>query len=108
MTPYLLVNAKMEGVNVPPQHVENGKIVLNIATGAVGSLSLGNDCIEFSARFGGMPMEVVIPVSAVMAIYARENGQGMMFNENDNGGGDETLPNSSRATPSRSHLKVIK
>jgi len=111
MTPYLLVNAKMEGVNVPHQYVENGKIVLNIAAGAVGSLSLGNESIGFNARFGGVPTELEIPVSAVMAIYARENGQGMMFNENDNGGGgDDALSSNSGATssPSRSHLKVIK
>ncbi len=108
MTPYLLVNANMTGVNVPQQYVENGKIVLNIAAGAVGSLSLGSDYIEFNARFGGVPTELVIPVPAVMAIYARENGQGMMFNENDNGGGDEPLLDSSGGGSSRPHLKVIK
>ncbi len=108
MTPYLLVNATVDGVNVPQQHIENGKIVLNIASGAVGALSLGNDYIEFGARFGGVPTELVIPISAVLAIYARENGQGMMFNENENGGvGDEALPGN-RGGSSRPHLKVIK
>ncbi len=110
MTPYLLVNARKDGVSVPHKYVDNGKIVLNIASGAVAALHLGNDYIGFNARFGGVSMELMIPVSAVMAIYARENGQGMMFNENDNGGGDGALPDgtgSSNGT-SRSHLKVVK
>ncbi len=106
MTPYLLVNANMEGVSVPHQYVENGKIILNITAGAVGALSLGDDYIEFNARFGGVSTELVIPVPSVMAIYARENGQGMMFNENENG--DDAPPSSSGGGSSRSHLKVIK
>ena len=110
MTPYLLVNAEMEGVDVPQEYVENGKIVLNIAAGAVGALSLGKDYIELGVRFAGVPTEVMIPVPAVMAIYARENGQGMMFNENDNGSGDgvRALPDGSGSSSSRSHLKVVK
>ncbi len=112
MTPHLLVNAEMEGVVVPRQYVDDGRIILNIAPAAVGSLSLGNDCIGFSARFGGAPMEVTLPVPAVMAIYARENGQGMMFSEGDEGGGGDGTSSDSRASgkpaSSRSHLKVIK
>ncbi len=112
MTPYLLVDAAKDEVVVPRQYVENGRIILNIAPSAVNSLSLGNEEITFKARFGGAAMEVMLPVSAVMAIYARENGQGMMFSESDEGGGgDENSPQSpspGKPAPSRSHLKVIK
>jgi len=112
MTPHLLVDAEMPEVIVPRQYVDNGKIVLNVAPAAVDSLRLENDYIGFRARFAGTPMEVMLPVSAVMAIYARENGQGMMFSEGDErGGGDERAPDSpspDKPTSSRSHLKVIK
>ena len=74
MTPHLLVNAEAPGVSVPKQHVRDGQIVLNINAAAVRDLRLGNDWIEFSARFGGVARSVQIPVPAVQAIYARENG----------------------------------
>ena len=83
LTPYILVDASDEDMVIPRQYVEDGKIVLNIAPMAVRSLTLGNDEIHFNARFSGQPMQVVIPVSHVMATYARENGQGMMFQEED-------------------------
>ncbi len=112
MTPHLLVDAEMPEVIVPRQYVDDGKIVLNVAPAAVDSLRLENDYIGFRARFAGTPMEVMLPVSAVMAIYARENGQGMMFSEGDErGGGDERAsdsPSPDKPTSSRSHLKVIK
>ena len=87
MTPHLLVNAEAPGVTVPRQHVREGQIVLNINAVAVRDLRLGNDWIEFSARFGGVARAVQIPVPAVQAIYARENGQGMAFG--DDKGSDE-------------------
>jgi len=111
MTPYLLVNADFEGVNVPREYVENGKIILNIASHACGSLLMGNEFVEFNARFSGRPTNLVVPVSAVLAIYAHENGQGMMFNESDSGGedGNDTPPDFPPGRgASRSHLKVIK
>lgn len=77
-TPYIAV-AVDRSVRVPPQHVVKGEIVLNIATDATGGLLMGNECIEFKARFGGVPQEIVVPVGRVIAIYARENGQGMAF-----------------------------
>jgi len=83
LTPYILVDASDEDMVIPRQYVEDGKIVLNIAPMAVRSLTLGNDEIHFNARFSGQPMQVVIPVSHVMATYARENGQGMMFQDED-------------------------
>jgi stringent starvation protein B len=83
-TPYLLVNAENEYAMVPQEYIEDGKIVLNINPSAVNDLQLGNDYVMFNARFNGKAMEVSVPVVAVLAIYARENGQGMMFDEKDN------------------------
>lgn len=80
LTPHLLADAIAAGVQVPQQHVKEGRIVLNIAPHAVHGLQLGNERIEFSARFGGVATGVVLPVSAVLGIYAAENGQGMVFN----------------------------
>jgi len=78
-TPYIVVDAGVQGVQVPTEHVANGQIVLNISPGAVRGLVVGNSSLEFSARFGGVPMQVFIPLQAVMAIYAKENGEGMVF-----------------------------
>jgi len=77
-TPYLAV-AVDRSVRVPLQHVVDGEIVLNVSTDATGGLSLGDEFIEFKARFGGVPQQVIVPVGRVSAIYARENGQGMAF-----------------------------
>jgi stringent starvation protein B len=81
LTPYVLVNAANEQAQVPRQFVDNGKIVLNLSPLAVNGLELGNEHVMFSARFSGKPMAVSFPVAAVLAIYAKENGQGMVFNE---------------------------
>ncbi|MBL3557147.1 MULTISPECIES: ClpXP protease specificity-enhancing factor [Marinobacter] len=78
-TPYIVVDAGIQGVQVPTEHVANGQIVLNISPGAVRGLVIGNGALEFSARFGGVPMQVFIPLQAVMAVYAKENGEGMVF-----------------------------
>ena len=78
-TPYVVVNADLEGVNVPEQYVKDGQIVLNISPGAVRNFAVSNEAVEFSARFGGVPTQVYVPIVAVLAIYARENGQGMVF-----------------------------
>lgn len=79
LTPYLLVDAGQPGVRVPPQAVKDGRVVLNIAQRAVGRLELGDDVVSFQARFGGVSTLVVAPMDAVLAIYAMENGQGMLF-----------------------------
>jgi stringent starvation protein B len=79
MTPYLVVDAGIQGVSVPDDYVTNGQIILNVSPGAVNDLLIEDEAIEFKARFGGVPMEVYIPVVAIMAIYAKENGQGMVF-----------------------------
>jgi stringent starvation protein B len=77
-TPYVAVKVD-ESVRVPLDHVKNGEIVLNISFDATSSLQLGNDLIEFKARFNGVAQEIRVPINRVIAIYARENGQGMAF-----------------------------
>ncbi|GAA0580243.1 ClpXP protease specificity-enhancing factor [Halomonas salifodinae] len=78
-TPYIVVDAERPGVVVPTQFVQNGQIVLNIAPTAVRDLSMDNEAITFGARFSGQPMQVVVPGEALVALYARENGVGMVF-----------------------------
>lgn len=79
LTPHLVVDAMLPGVQVPMDFVRDGQIVLNIAPRAVGNLELGNDAIRFNARFGGIPQQVDVPMAAVLALYARENGAGTLF-----------------------------
>lgn len=79
LTPHLVVQATLAGVRVPQEFIQDGQIILNIAPRAVGNLELGNDTISFNARFGGRPHSVIVPLYAVLAIYARENGAGTMF-----------------------------
>ncbi|MDH5602204.1 MAG: ClpXP protease specificity-enhancing factor [Gammaproteobacteria bacterium] len=109
LTPYLLVNAKNDYAMIPRDYVEDGKIVLNINPSAVSELQLGNDYIMFNARFSGKAMEVSVPTVAVLAIYARENGQGMMFDETNNDN-PPTPPQNNTPTekPKKPQLKVVK
>ncbi|MGB5831222.1 MAG: ClpXP protease specificity-enhancing factor [Thiohalocapsa sp.] len=113
MTPHLVVDAEHAAAVVPRAFVDDGRIVLNVAPGAVQALQLGNDGIRFSARFGGSPFAVSLPPQAVLGIYSRENGQGMLFPDEepatedesntdptDDGGGDKK--------PNRPSLRVIK
>lgn len=79
LTPHLVVDVTLPGVNVPMEYARDGQIVLNIAPRAVGNLELANDEVRFNARFGGVPRQVYVPLAAVLAIYARENGAGTMF-----------------------------
>ena len=79
LTPHLVGDVMMPGVNVPMEYARDGQIVLNIAPRAVGNLELANDEVRFNARFGGVPRQVNVPLAAVLAIYARENGAGTMF-----------------------------
>lgn len=108
-TPYLLVNAENDYAMIPRDFVEDGKIVLNINPSAISDLQLGNDYIMFNARFSGKAMEVSVPVAAVLAIYARENGQGMMFDEN-NINQPPTPPENTPPPekPKKPQLKVVK
>ena len=107
VTPYILVDALIDGVDVPEQHIQDNKIVLNIAPMAVEGLTLGDDAISFSARFSGKSMNLLVPIEAVLAIYARENGQGMMFNEEPGSGSppDGPAPKGDKPKPS---LRVVK
>ena len=74
LTPHLVVDINLPGVQVPLEYARDGQIVLNIAPRAVGNLDLANDEVRFNARFGGVPRQVSVPMAAVLAIYARENG----------------------------------
>jgi stringent starvation protein B len=105
MTPHLLVDIEAKGVDVPAQQGQNGKIVLNISPTAVEGLGLGNDAVSFRARFGGIATEVYVPIDAILAIYAKENGRGMVFS--DDGEGPE--PGDSGKSPGkRPSLKLVK
>jgi stringent starvation protein B len=121
LTPYVLVDATREGVRVPPHVIKNGQVVLNLAMRAVANLDLGNDWISFQARFSGVSHSKRIPVSAVLALYAQENGQGMMFPADDSDvepppsppdGGESASapePSSDDDKPKRGgHLRIVK
>jgi stringent starvation protein B len=100
-TPYVAVRVD-DSVQVPREYVNDGEIVLNISYDATSALQLGNDFIEFKARFGGKPREILVPVGRVIAIYARENGQGMAFPppvDNLVGGAEPQVLQSSPSTP---------
>ncbi|HKJ77174.1 MAG TPA: ClpXP protease specificity-enhancing factor [Gammaproteobacteria bacterium] len=92
LTPHILVNAEHEAVQVPAESVQDGRVVLNVGPTAVRELALGNEFVAFNARFGGRPMDVMVPIKAVEAIYARENGKGMVFGEDHDDEDDETPP----------------
>ena len=78
-TPYVLVDAGLPGVQVPDDYVNNGQIVLNITPTAVQDLYIDDEGLSFNARFGGVPLDLYVPMVAILAIYAKENGQGMVF-----------------------------
>ena len=115
-TPYLVVDATYASVKVPMQFVQNGQIVLNINPSAVGNLQLGNDAVTFNARFGGQPFALYIPVKAVLAIYARENGAGTVFTLDEEDDAEvyaesleeEPQPPTPPKAKKSSHLKVVK
>jgi len=81
LTPYLMVDVRGDEIRVPPEHVSGGRIILNISPTAVRDLALGDEAISFSARFGGRPYSVYVPIDQVVAIYARETSEGMMFED---------------------------
>jgi stringent starvation protein B len=109
-TPHIVVDATMNGVAVPDAYVRDGKIILNVSHAATSNLRLGNDLVEFRARFGGVTRDVAVPVAAVLGVYARETGQGMIFAENDPA--PEPPPSDGSGTgaesPKRPRLKVVK
>jgi stringent starvation protein B len=108
-TPYMMVNAEYQGAIVPARFVENGRIILNVDPSAVSGLELGNEWISFSARFRGASEEILVPPGAVMGVYAKENGQGMLFPDEEidaeNGPEDDPDPTPPSSRPA---LKVVK
>ena len=109
-TPYLLVDAGIKDVMVPQQYVKDGQIVLNISPGAVMDLNISNDAVIFNGRFGGVAFDIFVPVGSVLGIYARENGQGMVFDSED--APDETPPDTTPPSPvkpeKRPSLKIVR
>jgi len=134
MTPHILVDAGVAGVRVPRHTIADGRVVLNIAERAVVRLQMDNERISFSARFGGASHQVLVPIDAVLAIYARETGQGMALPADtapprpveapttapaptsgptpvaspNPAGDDSSTPPPERPPPRRGHLKVVK
>ena len=109
-TPYILVDANHEQLSIPPGIARDGKVVLNLAPSAIQQLQITNEYLSFSARFNGIAEEIYCPVASVLAIYARENGQGMMFTD-----GDNIQPNtdiqpeaSGKAKPAGPNLTIVK
>jgi len=114
MTPYVVVDAGLQGVSVPEDYVTNGQIILNMSPGAVTDLFIDGEAVGFKARFGGVPMEVYVPIVAIMAIYAKENGQGMVFGaepgapEPPNPDGTQSSDKNSPHLAHKPSLKIVK
>jgi len=120
-TPQVLVNANAEGVEVPSAHVVDGQIVLNVSSSAVQLHVMDNECLSFSARFSGVEQDIYLPMDSILAIFARENSQGIFFEEIEGGDFDpEPEPQTKEAEPeskeptkikakrNTNHLKVVK
>ena len=109
-TPYILVDAGIDNVMVPEQYVKDGQIVLNISPTAVVELDISNEAVAFNGRFGGVATDIYVPVYAVIGIYARENGQGMVFEPEEEP--DPTPPQDEPPEPNkpegRPSLKIVK
>ncbi|HEY8218608.1 MAG TPA: ClpXP protease specificity-enhancing factor [Methylobacter sp.] len=105
LTPHLLVDAEDTSAILPKDFIEDGKIVLNIRPAAIQGLSLGNEEIEFNARFSGKPMHIVTPVTAVLAIYAKENGKGMIFDQEEH---DDDEPPPAKKPAAKPNLRIVK
>jgi stringent starvation protein B len=108
LTPYLLVNTAFPGVEVPQEHVNGERIILNISPKACRGLHLENDKILFTARFSGLATQIVLSPSAVLAIYAKENGRGMEFGEEYDVPPPAPGPAPSEKKRSRPALKLVK
>ncbi len=120
LTPQILVSDSVEGVKVPQNYIKDGHIVFNIHINAVKDLNLTNEWIFFSARFAGKAMDIEVPIDAVLAIYARENGQGIFFQDEEpspppeeksksvTDNKDTADPKPQKSKDSKSHLKLVK
>lgn len=105
LTPHLLVDASHPHAELPRDYIEDGKIVLNMRPEAIQGLALENTSIEFNARFNGQAMHIIAPVPAVLAIYAKENGKGMVFDPDEE---EDHTPPEGIPPPVRPHLRVVK
>jgi stringent starvation protein B len=108
-TPHVVIDATMDSVSVPEEHIKDGKIILNISQSAAHNLKLTNSSVSFRARFGGVPFDVWVPIASVLGIYAKETGQGMIFSH----GSEQPEPpdpeeKDSPLRSDRSHLKIVK
>jgi len=112
LTPHVMIDAEMPDVEVPRQYIEDGKIILNVAPRAVQSFLIDNECLGFSARFAGKPYNIYAPISAIRAVYAAENNEGMMFDKLPESDVDNaTDPDDTPPTPpagKRPTLRVVK
>ena len=108
MTPYILVDAEAADVGVPQQYVVDGQIVLNVGTSAVKELNTDDERLRFNARFGGMPFEVMVPIRSIKAIYAKENGKGMVFSDDDMSPLSPEPTNAAPKDSKKPHLRLIK
>ncbi len=110
-TPYIVVDANLEGVEIPPGYAQDGKIVLNVSYSATQHLDIGAERLEFDARFGGVSRRVRVPLAAVLAVYASENGQGMLFDTEEEAAAPAapaSEPTKPDGGPKKPSLKVIK
>ena len=108
-TPHIVVDASIDGVCVPREHVKDGRIILNISETAAHNLKLANEGVSFRARFGGVPFDVWVPMRSVLGIYARETGQGMIFSHDASGQEPlEPVESNTANTGSRPHLRIVK
>ena len=107
-TPHIVIDASVDGVIVPREHVKDGKIILNISGSAAHNLKLNNNAVSFRARFSGVPFDVWVPMKSVLGIYARETGQGMIFSHDSDDADTSTSTEPVEPPRSRPHLKVVK
>ena len=107
-TPYVLVDSTGSDVMVPQQFVKDGQIVLNISPSAVMDLTIGNDAMTFNGRFGGVATDIYVPIAAVVGIYARENGQGMVFEPEEGTEPPDDPPPDPIKPEGRPSLKIVK
>lgn len=108
LTPHLLVNAEDPNALLPQQFVQDGRIILNIRPAAVEALSLGNEAIEFNTRFSGKSTYINAPISAIMAIYAKENGKGMVFEIEESQNDEPPPPPPEKPKKTKPALRVVK
>ncbi len=107
-TPYIVLSAELPGVDVPLEYVEDGKIVLNVSPTAVMDLNIANDTLSFDGRFAGRPHSITAPIGGLLAIYAKETGQGMAFEAESDDGSPGTPSGEPSGAPSGGHLKVVR